>query len=76
MSLAPSPGYSAAVAIRLEFDGRTLPVAQVGETSLILADEFAIPASTSARLVVTVDDEEFPYDICICTVNGKRVTFY
>ena len=75
MSLAPSPGYSADVAIRLELGGNTFPVAQVGESSLIMATDSAIPTSTEAKLIVTVDDEEFPYDIRIDAVNGRQVLF-
>lgn len=76
MSIAYHDGFSADVKLRLEILTESLSVAQVGDKSLILSKANEITCPVDARIVVTVDGEEFPYDVHITQVDGRRVHFF
>jgi len=69
-------GFSATVSLRLEIADRILNVGQVGDTFLIFAQPYQIDCPVDAKLFVTVDDDEFPYDIHITHVDGDYVHFF
>ncbi|HTN76826.1 MAG TPA: hypothetical protein VL096_16320 [Pirellulaceae bacterium] len=76
MSLVHREGHSATVDILLFVDGVCFDVAQVGDRSLVLTTAQPVPPLKNARLVVTVDGEEFSYDICLYQVDGVDVSFF
>jgi hypothetical protein len=58
-------GYSAHVELFLVVGGEKLRVAQVGPDSLILRDLRVIAPSTSAKLVINIDDHREEHDVVL-----------
>jgi hypothetical protein len=58
-------GYSAHVELYLLVGGEQLRVAQVGPDSLILRDMRVIAPSTSATLVIKIDDHDEQHDVVL-----------
>jgi hypothetical protein len=76
MSRPHYEGHSATVDLRLFIDGVCFDVAQVGEVNLILSPESPLPQLTNAKLVVTVDGEDFIYFIYLHEIKGRTVSFF
>ena len=60
--LAERQRHSSLVQIRLEVNGQSLPVAQVGEDSLILRERCELPKSP-AKIVIIVDGQESEHPV-------------
>jgi hypothetical protein len=58
-------GYSAHVELYLLVGGEQLRVAQVGPDSLILRDIRVIAPSTSAKLVINIDDHHEEHEVVL-----------
>ncbi|ADB16259.1 hypothetical protein Psta_1584 [Pirellula staleyi DSM 6068] len=79
MELQSHSGYSAQVAIRLEVNGDSLPVAQVGRDSLILKHPYEIGPTGEARVIITVDGKENIHEIVLYNgiqLDSNEVFFY
>jgi hypothetical protein len=72
-------GYSAHVEVYLLINTERINIAQIGNGSFILRDAHVIPPSTTATLVVKVDDKEEREEIFIrdgVTSNRQRVPYF
>ncbi len=76
MAVIHQNGFSTAVRITLEVQGRVLRVAQVGPTSLILKEVIPIEPGTPARVVVRVDDLPHISDIILHEGIRDREVFF
>ena len=64
-------GYSARVRIWLECEGHRIPLAQTSATFVIANRPIELPPESCARIVFTVDEEEYRREVTL--VNGMKI---